>query len=107
MDATADFVYCRLHGSVQLYASGYDDAALDGWAGRVRAWRAGGVPKDAALLAPAAKRVRRDVFVYFDNDMKVKAPFDAQALMRRLHVTGARAALPAPAAAEKATRARY
>jgi uncharacterized protein YecE (DUF72 family) len=92
MDATADFIYCRLHGSEQLYASGYHDAALDEWAARVRAWRAGGVPKDAELLAPAATRVRRDVFVYFDNDMKVKAPFDAQALMRRLHVTAARAA---------------
>ena len=29
MDLTAGFVYCRLHGSEQLYVSGYDDAALD------------------------------------------------------------------------------
>ncbi len=26
MDVTADFVYCRLHGSEELYASGYDNA---------------------------------------------------------------------------------
>ncbi|MBP0651216.1 DUF72 domain-containing protein, partial [Mycobacterium tuberculosis] len=29
MDLTADFVYVRLHGSEELYASGYDEAALD------------------------------------------------------------------------------
>ena len=28
MDVTSDFIYCRLHGSKQLYASGYDDEAL-------------------------------------------------------------------------------
>ncbi len=26
----------------------------------------------------------RDVFVYFDNDAKVRAPFDAQELVRRV-----------------------
>ncbi len=41
MDLTAGFVYCRLHGSEQLYVSGYGDAALDGWADRVAAWAAG------------------------------------------------------------------
>ena len=29
MDLTSDFVYCRLHGSEELYVSGYDDASLD------------------------------------------------------------------------------
>jgi uncharacterized protein YecE (DUF72 family) len=29
MDVTADFVYCRLHGSEQLYASGYDQPAIE------------------------------------------------------------------------------
>ena len=33
---------------------------------------------------PAPKRERRDVYVYFDNDMKVRAPFDAQGLMERV-----------------------
>ena len=41
MDLTADFIYCRLHGSEQLYVSGYDDDALDSWADRVAAWAAG------------------------------------------------------------------
>jgi uncharacterized protein YecE (DUF72 family) len=84
MDVTADFMYLRLHGSEALYASGYDDAALDDWATRVKAWTAGGEPTDAERIGPKAARKRRDVFVYFDNDLKVRAPADARALMRRL-----------------------
>ena len=84
-DATGDFVYCRLHGSEELYTSGYDEDALDLWATRVRTWTAGDEPKDMTRIArrPAPRRPR-DVFVYFDNDAKVRAPFDAQALMARL-----------------------
>ena len=58
----------RLHGDVELYTSGYTDTALDEWAARVRAWTAAG----------------HDVQVHFDNDVKVRAPFDAMALARRL-----------------------
>jgi uncharacterized protein YecE (DUF72 family) len=96
MDVTADFVYCRLHGSEELYASGYSDSALDEWAERVRTWSEGGTPADAESLAPAAKRMRRDVFVYFDNDAKVRAPFDAQGLMTRLGVARPGVPLPQP-----------
>lgn len=84
MDITADFVYCRLHGSQQLYASGYDDAALDDWAQRVAAWARGGDPDPAEHAGGEARRGVRDVFVYFDNDQKVRAPADAGALMRRV-----------------------
>jgi len=82
MDLTADFVYCRLHGSEVLYASGYDDPALKRWAARVAAWAKGGEPKDAVRIVakPAPKRARRDVYVYFDNDAKVRAPVDAERL---------------------------
>jgi uncharacterized protein YecE (DUF72 family) len=65
---TADFVYVRLHGDVKIYTSGYSERALASWARRIRAWDRDG----------------RDVYVYFDNDVKVKAPFDALNLMRRL-----------------------
>ncbi|MBI4943662.1 MAG: DUF72 domain-containing protein [Actinobacteria bacterium] len=65
-----DLAYARLHGDAELYVSGYDDAALDRWADRVREWAATG----------------RDVFVYFDNDVKVRAPYDARALAARLGV---------------------
>jgi uncharacterized protein YecE (DUF72 family) len=67
-EATADFVYVRLHGDKELYTSGYSDAALDSWATHIRGWTA----------------ADRDVYVYFDNDVKVHAPFDAQALARRI-----------------------
>jgi uncharacterized protein YecE (DUF72 family) len=85
---TADFVYCRLHGSEQLYASGYEAGALDVWARRVVAWARGEEVTDGrrASARDAAKRKRRDVFVYFDNDMKVRAPFDAEQL--RIRVNG-------------------
>ena len=86
MDVTADFVYVRLHGSEELYASGYDDKSLDAWARRVSAWASGTEPKDAEKMIqqPAPKRAKRDVYVYFDNDAKVRAPIDAQNLMSRV-----------------------
>ncbi|WP_093375280.1 DUF72 domain-containing protein [Variovorax sp. OV329] len=86
-DLTADFAYVRLHGDKKLYASGYGDPALDRWAGRIRAWRQGRQPDDAKLASdqPAA-RGRREVFCYFDNDVKVDAPFDAARLAQRLEV---------------------
>jgi uncharacterized protein YecE (DUF72 family) len=74
-EVTSDFVYARLHGAEELYTSGYTDAALDDWAGTVRGWRDGSGTPDG---------VGRDVFVYFDNDVKVRAPFDAMGLAERL-----------------------
>ena len=64
-ETTADFVYVRLHGATELYASGYSDQELDAWARLIRSWG-------------------RDAYVYFDNDRKVKAPFDAMRLAQRL-----------------------
>jgi len=85
-EVTADFAYVRLHGDKVLYASGYSNAALDRWAARIRAWSAGG-----------------DVYCYFDNDAKVKAPFDAARLMERL---GLGSALPPPRRRSAAAAAR-
>lgn len=65
---TAPFVYCRLHGHRELYAGGYPPAALDAWAERCRAWADAG----------------RDVYVYFDNDARGRAPHDAEGLLARL-----------------------
>ena len=67
LEVTADFVYVRLHGDKQIYTSGYTSRALDLWAARIREWHR-----------------RADVYVYFDNDVKVRAPYDALALMRKL-----------------------
>jgi uncharacterized protein YecE (DUF72 family) len=85
-DVTADFVYLRLHGDKKIYSSGYSDRALDRWAGRMRAWSEGAEPADARRISskPARARVSRDVYCYFDNDIKVHAPFDAQRLIEKL-----------------------
>jgi uncharacterized protein YecE (DUF72 family) len=86
MDVTADFIYCRLHGSEQLYASGYTDRALDAWAQRFELWAGGKEVIDGknASSKTGRKRSTRDVFVYFDNDIKVRAPYDAQSLQERI-----------------------
>jgi uncharacterized protein YecE (DUF72 family) len=75
-DVTADFLYLRLHGSEELYASGYSDEALDGWAARIKAWAAGTMPNAPKLIDPdwQPRREPRDVYIYFDNDAKVHAP---------------------------------
>jgi uncharacterized protein YecE (DUF72 family) len=86
-DVTADFVYLRLHGSEELYVSGYSDQALDWWAARIARWAQGSEPADARLIAPGQKpaaRGARDVFVYFDNTAKVRAPADARSLISKL-----------------------
>jgi uncharacterized protein YecE (DUF72 family) len=91
-DVTSNFVYVRLHGAKELYVSGYSGAALDRWAARIAAWRDGTAPAAPTLVAEPERRRLRDVFVYFDNDVKVRAPFDAIALARRLGIQ--RLALP-------------
>jgi uncharacterized protein YecE (DUF72 family) len=102
VDATTDFVYCRLHGSKELYASGYGRAAIATWADRVTAW-ANGNPASGKRISPFSEIDTRphDVYVYFDNDAKVRAPFDALNLERRL----ARLGIPEPSKSEMATPA--
>jgi uncharacterized protein YecE (DUF72 family) len=100
-DVTADFMYLRLHGDSELYVSGYTDEALERWAARMRAWAEGAQPDDAKLISarPALRRRSRDVYCYFDNDVKVRAPIDAQNLMRKL---GLPVTVPAAVEAEGA-----
>ena len=85
-DVTADFVYIRLHGDAKLYESGYSDDALDRWQQRIERWSQGSQPDDARTLSSAKPKRRkgRDVFCFFDNDVKVHAPYDARGLLRRL-----------------------
>lgn len=70
-ETTTSFRYVRLHGDTELYASGYTEEALDAWAGRIQGWAASG----------------QDVYVYCDNDTKVRAPYDAMGLLARLGLT--------------------
>ena len=88
LHVTAGFVYVRLHGDVKIYTSGYSERALAAWARRIRAW----------------DRAGRDVYVYFDNDVKVKAPFDALALMKKLGLTWG---TPVHAPGKRIPRLRY
>jgi uncharacterized protein YecE (DUF72 family) len=96
-DVTADFVYLRLHGEKTLYTSGYGERSLERWAGRIDAWHRGREPADAQKILnrkPPASAAR-DVYCYFDNtDVKLRAPVDAQSLMRKL---GQRPGRPLPA----------
>lgn len=87
-DVTSDFMYLRLHGEEELYASGYTEEALDRWAARIRAWSTGSEPEDAKCVTDASpsKRQSRDIYCYFDNDVKVKAPFDARRLIEKLEL---------------------
>ncbi|WP_127754030.1 DUF72 domain-containing protein [Devosia sp. 1566] len=86
MDVTADFVYCRLHGSEELYKSGYSPAQLDSWAERVRRWSTGQATDGNFVTGPTADGVKRDVYLFFDNTDKLMAPGDALGLMARLGV---------------------
>lgn len=94
-DVTSDFVYVRLHGDEELYVSGYTPEAIDAWAKKIAAWSGGREARGAKRLAgPAPKARARDVFVYFDNDVKVRAPYDAMSLAHRLRLGPKPAAPP-------------
>ncbi|MDF3019138.1 MAG: hypothetical protein K0Q92_441 [Steroidobacteraceae bacterium] len=110
-DITSDFMYLRLHGDKELYASGYTDAALDRWAERIRAWSRGRDPRDARHAGPTSRREPHgrascDVFCYFDNDVKVRAPFDADRLRQKLGIARAEGdfRFPARSALRRAKR---
>jgi len=65
---TTDLVFVRLHGHGSTYASTYARDSLERWAKRVRRWLGEG----------------RDVHVYFDNDARGYAPWNALTLMEIL-----------------------
>ena len=68
LQLTADFAYVRLHGPDGAYQGSYSPAALETWAGRIRAWQ----------------RTLDAVYVYFDNDADAHAVEDALALKRQI-----------------------
>lgn len=70
-EVTASWAYVRGHGPGGRYFGRYSEDELSAWAAQIGRWRAQG----------------RDVYAYFDNDVKSAAPLDAEALMR---LTGVR-----------------
>lgn len=85
-DLTSDFVYVRLHGDKVLYTSGYSDEALERWKTRIATWSRGKQIAEPRLIGQHRNtpRKERDVFCYFDNDVKVRAPYDARRLLGKL-----------------------
>jgi uncharacterized protein YecE (DUF72 family) len=108
-DVTADFVYVRLHGDEELYVSGYTPSALRRWAGKIRQWAAGEAPAGERLAGPPARSRRsgRAVYVYFDNDVKVRAPYDAMRLANLLGLGPAPARPPPVKKVAEVARTRW
>ncbi len=67
--SSRDFVYARLMAARSEVATGYTRPALKKWAAQAQEWSDGG---------------KRDVFVYFINGAKERAPAAAQQLLREL-----------------------
>jgi uncharacterized protein YecE (DUF72 family) len=108
-DLTSDFVYVRLHGAERLYASGYTPKALDSWEAKIREWIRGKSPASTHRIAPVPKGAPqpRDIFVYFDNDVKTRAPYDAMSLAHRLGIGPAPDAGPDEASVSEEPRVHW
>lgn len=108
-DVTSNFIYVRLHGDEELYVSGYTPAALRRWAAKIRQWSRGAAPPGDRLAGPPgrARRAGRAVFVYFDNDVKVRAPYDAMRLAHLLQLGPAPGPAPDVAKITEVARTRW
>ena len=84
-DVTGDFVYARLEQAEERFVAGYAPEALENWAAAARTWAAGGRPAGLPYVEDRSPPQRpRDVFVFFINGAKVRAPQGAMALIDRL-----------------------
>ncbi len=62
LKVTGKFVYIRLHGSISAYRGSYSEQQLIEWASRIIEWNSQKIP----------------VFVFFNNDEKGYAIYDAK-----------------------------
>jgi uncharacterized protein YecE (DUF72 family) len=85
-DPVGDFVYARLQKGDDSIPTAYPPKQLDAWSECAQLWAKGAVPQALPLSAPdkPAKKVPRDVFVYFIHEAKVRAPAAAMALIERV-----------------------
>jgi uncharacterized protein YecE (DUF72 family) len=67
---TASFRYARLQRMSEDVPTGYDEASLDSFAERARAWASAG----------------RDAYIFMINGAKIRAPSAAKALQQRLGI---------------------
>ena len=84
-DISADFIYARLMRARSDVASGYPPKEIDRWLAHARAWAKGETVDALAPIAKAAPKKARDVFVFFINGAKERAPAAALALLKRLN----------------------
>ena len=68
---TAKAVYVRLHGKPRTYADSYSSHELATWAKKIEKWTS----------------EKREVFVFFDNDIEGAAPQNALTLLDKLRPT--------------------
>jgi len=84
-DLTADFVYARLMRADAKLKTGYGPKALDEWAEHAKRWAAGGEPEHLPRVDDtSAPKTPREVFLYFINGAKERAPAAAMALRERV-----------------------
>ena len=85
-DRTGDLVYARLMKADLRFKDGYAPKALDGWTARARAWAAGKAPEDLPRVESGGepRGPPSDVFVFFINGAKERAPAAAMSLLKRL-----------------------
>ncbi len=83
-DVTADFVYARLMGTAQKEKLGYSRTVIPKWAARAKDWAAGGSPEKLGLLAKAAPKKKRDVFLFVISGAKARNPAAAMAVIKAL-----------------------
>jgi uncharacterized protein YecE (DUF72 family) len=89
-DVTADFVYARLVRAQALIKSGYSGVALDAWAKIARTLARGSEPAEFPRVTKSSRNAGpRDVFLFFINGAKERAPAAAQQLLARFEKSSA------------------
>lgn len=85
-DRTADFVYARLMRASTAFKAGYAPKVLDAWADRLRDWARGADPADLPRVGstPSTPHRAQDVYAFFINGAKERAPAAARAMIERL-----------------------
>lgn len=87
-DLTGDFVYARLRRSLSSEPAGYPLVAIQNWVRRAQTWAQGDEPTDLPRIdeETAAAVTPRDVFVFFINGAKERAPAAALRFLAELNL---------------------
>lgn len=84
-DVTADFVYARLMKAQAKIKTGYSARSLSEWAQRARTWAQGSEPSGLPHIDDKkVPKKPRDVFIYFINGAKERAPAAAGEFLKLL-----------------------